>query len=361
MTVPYGRTHASEFRFTTATNALGNVMMASDLDSTSVNHDTLIDVVAPTINLTGAVGIQGDLTADNFIARQSVVAPKLVGQDVEGTKMLSLEADNVNMSPAGTLWVDDLRTTGETTEMAISAAKINISGPVDITSGDLTVPRVEVATEVVAPLITGAVAAGSGLPELILAADTVIVPTGGTIQANSFTTADPLNEDMVLYARNFVLNGNVEVKGTLDTINTEILTVRDKEIKLGFIDANGDGIDDETTDTLRDGAGIVLPGAPENLPVGVDAANYQHALRWKRNEGDFAVGGAPFAPHQKPMWSFSGGGIAIDAPYGDNLMGQWFMAPYFDAATDTASLGMYFKRDGAAAQLIQNFVAAPVA
>jgi hypothetical protein len=48
---------------------------------------------------------------------------------------------------------------------------------------------------------------------------------GGDTWYAAFRT-DPLANVAVVSAKNIVLDGNVEVKGTLDTVNTTILTVR---------------------------------------------------------------------------------------------------------------------------------------
>jgi hypothetical protein len=49
------------------------------------------------------------------------------------------------------------------------------------------------------------------------------------------------------------------------------------------------------------------------------------STRWKLKDSDAdATRSAYGAPHQKPMWTFSGGGIAISAPdLGDAHRGSW--------------------------------------
>jgi hypothetical protein len=121
------------------------------------------------------------------------------------------------------------------------------------------------------------------------------------------------------------------------------------------VDTNGDGVADDVTDTLRDTGGIIVSGTPANIPVGKDAALYEHSIRWRVKDGDFDGTGAAMAPHQKPMWQFNGGGLSIQTPDLNDVAAQWFFAPYFDSVTNTASLGMYFKASGFDPVLVQNF------
>jgi hypothetical protein len=104
-----------------------------------------------------------------------------------------------------------------------------------------------------------------------------------------------------------IIGHNVEVKGTLDTINTEILTV--KEIIIGAVDQRDGGAAD-VTDTLRDTGGIIVSVHP---PIRWKDALYEHP----------SVGGSRMAismaryghgPSPLKAYVYNGGGSSIQTP-----------------------------------------------
>jgi hypothetical protein len=360
MTQPTGLAAVRDVRFTNAQNQFGEVIMVNEALLTTMKHTTKLVIDAPVIQLAGDLNVD-DVTAANVTATVKLTAPILAGTEQATTDGLGVEAGPISIDATTVNLTGDVAAVGD-----VSAAKVVapiVEAETAVASTSLTTPEI-IGVDMEGTTFLNVTAQFTDVSGHLIAqqdiesATQVIAPT---VQALTFTVADPLTDDMNVTARNIILNGNVEIKGTLDTINTQVLTVKDKEIKLGFIDADGDGVDDQTTDTLRDGGGIIMPGEPENLPAGKDGALYEHSLRWKRKDGDFAVGGAELAPHQKPLWTFSGGGIAVDAPYGNNLMGSWFMAPYFDAVTSVPSFGLYYKSAGADPVLVQDFRAPSLA
>jgi hypothetical protein len=135
-----------------------------------------------------------------------------------------------------------------------------------------------------------------------------------------------------------------------------VVTKTDKVITLGIVDGNEDGIVD-ADDRSRDGAGIVVAGSPQDLPADKDPGMYEHSLRWYRESGDFLPDGTPVGPHEKPLWSFSGGGVGIAAPDHIDRKAQFFFAPYFTPVS--ATLGLYYALGDGRVKLVQTFSATP--
>lgn len=177
-----------------------------------------------------------------------------------------------------------------------------------------------------------------------------------TLTTNLFEAKDPATDTITVTASKIQLNADVEVTGTLDTASTRELLIKDKILTLGAHDANNDGVED-VDDTTRDGAGILIPGAPANLPVGADAGLYEHSLKWIRNDGDFNSDGTAVVPHRKPSWEFKGGAVGLAAPDTSNRKAHFFFAPYYTSTI--ASLGLYYSVDGQS-KLIQTFAAPAV-
>jgi hypothetical protein len=348
LTQPIGLSHTFTSKFTQAFNQNGDQIIDAVGDDTRILSSTAVEVVAPSVVLPGAT----------MTAAEATMTKLVVSGDVDVTTNITA----ATLSAPAITAVTGVATPiiSDTTSITLQAPQVNIAGDLSMDSVtasiQATAPIVNATTKLVTPLVS---VVDPVTQDLVVSArqaqfsGKVTTVTG--VVAPSFSTADPLLDDMTVSAKNIILNGNVEIKGTLDTINTQVLTVKDKEIIIGVVDADGDGIDDDPLDTVRDNGGLVIAGAPANLPAAADASIYEHSLRWKLKDGDFDATEAPMAPHQKPMWTFSGGGIAISAPDLNGDAASWFMAPYFDAATQTASLGLYFQNFGNAPLLVQNF------
>jgi type II secretory pathway pseudopilin PulG len=162
----------------------------------------------------------------------------------------------------------------------------------------------------------------------------------GAITMSGIETAA---DEMVISARKITLHADVQVRGTVATTTSEALVVQDNVLTLG-----GGVLDDAE----HDDAGLELPGAPSNLPVGKALGLFDHSLKWMRQGGNFTSAGAAVSPHEQPRWTLAGGGLAIAAPDATDAMTKWFMAPHFDSGT--AKLGLYFQRNGQT-ELVQEF------
>jgi hypothetical protein len=348
LTNPIGLSHTYASQLTELRNYAGDQIIDAQGDNTRVQSSTILQLQAPTVTLPGV----------SINATEASMTKLLVSGNVDVTANITAAA---LAAPAITA------VTGVATPVISDATSITLQAPQVNIAGDLTMDSVTATIEATAPIVNATTklvtpnvtVTDPATQDLVVDARQAqfsgkVVSATGVI-APSFSTADVLNDDMTVSAKNIILNGNVEIKGTLDTINTQILTVKDKEIVVGVIDADGDGLNDDPLDTVRDNGGLVVAGAPANLPSGTDATLYEHSLRWKLKDGDFDATEAAMAPHQKPMWTFSGGGIAIATPDLNAQAATWFMAPYFDAATQTASLGLYFKSEGFDPVLVQNF------
>ena len=179
-----------------------------------------------------------------------------------------------------------------------------------------------------------------------------VITANGKVVTNLIEGKVPATDTIVIKSKNIKLDADVQITGNLDTVSTRDLLVKDKPITLGAVDADEDGIDD-LDDTTRDGAGIIIPGVPANLPVSKDEANYEHSLKWLVNNGDFLSNGDAVVPHQKPMWQVSGGSLGITAPDFTDRKATFFFAPYFTATI--ASLGLYYKLDDGRVKLVHTF------
>ena len=178
------------------------------------------------------------------------------------------------------------------------------------------------------------------------------VTANGKVVTNSIEAKVPATDTLVMKAKKITLDADVQITGNLDTVSTRDLLIKDKTITLGAVDADEDDIDD-LNDTTRDGAGLIVPGEPQYLPVGKDAENYAHFLKWKINNGDFTSGGDNVVPHRKPLWEFGGGGVSISAPDFTDRTARFFFAPYF--TNSVASLGLYYGLDDGRVKLVHTF------
>lgn len=174
--------------------------------------------------------------------------------------------------------------------------------------------------------------------------------TFGSVATNAVTT-DAANVNTINAATtngevliNASLNvaGTLRVQGGIDTVFSRNLAVQDKVVTLGHLDADDNGLTD-LDDTTRDGAGIVVAGAPANLPPDKDPADYEHSLTWNVRDGDFLPGGVPLPPHKKPLWRLKGGGFSIVSPDSSNRQAEFYFAPYHTPTR--ASLGLYYGVD----------------
>ena len=96
----------------------------------------------------------------------------------------------------------------------------------------------------------------------------------GTVLTDNVKSSSILN----LTAPTIKFNGNVEVTGTLDTINTETITVEDKVVTLA---SSGNSNAPQVDGGLNDTSGFVIEGLPSNFAV-TQSNNklYEKSLRW---------------------------------------------------------------------------------
>jgi hypothetical protein len=225
---------------------------------------------------------------------------------------------------------------------------------VDLGEDGKTVVRADVRVDIVAPSVTLPSATFTESGGAALAGDLSVAghSTLATVDAESVSATSvstplltaPADGILEIVAETVNVGGDLVIDGTLGTPDASGLAVRNASIVLGAGDL--------VSDVSRDSAGLVVPGKPENLPEGMDAADYEHSIRWKRNEGDYATAGDPMAPHQRPRWTFSGGCVSIAG----SDASEWFIAPHTDTTTGEASLGIYYHSAVADPILIQRFV-----
>ena len=202
----------------------------------------------------------------------------------------------------------------------------------------------------------GTIAALNVSGSTAMAAVSIPIATASSkLKTNVLRSRVPANDTFMVEAKKVKLAANVTVKGRLDVINTETMLVRDTTIALGAIDADGDNLVDPS-DITRDGAGLVIPGTPANLPITKNATAYEHSVKWRVHDGDFTGGGIAVDPHLKPMWNFTGGGVAIACPDARDRIAKFVFAPSFTSTS--ASLGLYYDV-GENAYLVQNFATTP--
>jgi hypothetical protein len=263
------------------------------------------------------------------------------------------------LQPTGTLASKELKSdklffTDGSTRMSHTAGAMAINAPAVVTA---------TATEVKAPTATFTSAGAAFAKTLTITGvtemasiDTPVMYASNTVNSNVVQSIDTASDVMEIDAKKVKLVADVLVAGQIDMIDSESMLVKDKVLSLGAIDANGDGTAD-ASDLTRDGAGLVVAGPPANLPGDKAAEDYEHSVKWRVHGGDFTGGGAPVAPHLKPMWEFAGAGVSIACPDASDRVARFVFSPSFTSTS--ASLGLYYAV-GANAYLVQTFSTTPL-
>ncbi len=97
---------------------------------------------------------------------------------------------------------------------------------------------------------------------------------GNILQTDFITSPTAVN----ITSPSIVLNGNVSILGSLDTINTETITVQDKQITLA---SRGNPSNLIFDGGLNDKSGLVIEGLPSNFTQSASNAKYyEKSLRW---------------------------------------------------------------------------------
>lgn len=174
------------------------------------------------------------------------------------------------------------------------------------------------------------------------------------IVGNTLDARNPSTDTLVVTAKNVLLDCDVEITGSLDTLATQTINIQDKTITIGAIDADENGIVD-TTDATRDGSGLVIPGVPVNMPAGTNAELYEHSIKWILRGGDFQADGSDVAPQHKPLWELNGGSLSITGVDHVERPAQFFFAPSFEGGE--ATLGLYYTVGDGRVKLVHNFSA----
>lgn len=177
----------------------------------------------------------------------------------------------------------------------------------------------------------------------------------GAASVNVIGAADPSDDTVTVTAKTIHLDADVRVAGALDTASAATLSLLDTTLRMGAIDVDGDEVAD-MEDALRDGAGLVVPGAPKDLPSGKDAALFEHSLTWAKRLGDFDTAEATMAPHQRPLWEARGGGVSIVSPDAGGRPARFLFSPTFNASE--ARMDAYYKV-GDEATLVATFATPP--
>lgn len=232
------------------------------------------------------------------------------------------------------------------TRMAFTPGKTALTDAASITldTPSVQTPSVTFTADGGAAISTGLTVTGATTMQAVAARD---VTATVKVVGNTYASRAP-DEAIDVNARKIVLDADVEITGTLDTLSSQQLLVKDKVIKLG-------AADDDASDVARDGAGLVVPGLPLHMPAGTDAALYEHSLKWLRKSGDFKPDGTPYAPHNRPMWELNGGALGVTGVDHLDRPAQFFMAPHFTA--DKASLGLYYSVGDGRTKLVHTFAA----
>jgi hypothetical protein len=124
-----------------------------------------------------------------------------------------------------------------------------------------------------------------GLPDEVVVGTSLTAPTvySGAVKAQDGTAAITISNTTgnVAFASTVTIDGNLIVKGSTTTVNTETLLVKDSVIEIGLVDSNGS---------------LVAPSSDANIDVGMvfhyydsvaDAAR-KAAVYWDDSEGRLA-------------------------------------------------------------------------
>lgn len=260
---------------------------------------------------TAALTILEGLLEVNEVRTASVTA-------LDGSYRMAFTANDTTLSAA--------------TNVTLAAAEVSLVGA-SFTAQGATLPSVTV----------DGMTTFNTTPELTtLTADMVI--------SNAYEAVDPVNDTLSVTSKKVHLNGDVAVSGVLNAASSNEILLKDKTVTLGV----SDGLID---DSGNDRSGIIIPGAPLNIPPEADAALYEHSLLWNQQDATFTVAGNDIVPHRRPVFEFKGGNVAVSAPDTQSRKTTFFFAPYITA--DVASLGLYQSMSGQH-KLIQTFAAPAV-
>ena len=262
------------------------------------------------------------------------------------------------LQPTGTISVDKaaadrLFFTNGSTRMLHTAGASSFNAP-DVFSATATVVKVPDGVFNVAGATFDALTV-PGVTTLV-DVDATTLSAAGTIATNTLQAINTATDTLVVNSKTIRLEADVQVTGRIDVVSTQTMSLVDDVIQLGAIDADANGVTD-ANDLTRDGAGIVIPGPPVDLPVSADAAKFEHSLKWRVHGGDFNPDGTAVVPQLKPMWTFAGGAVSIASPDASSRIARFVFAPYFTASA--ASLGLYYAV-GADAYLVQSFSTTPL-
>jgi hypothetical protein len=144
-------------------------------------------------------------------------------------------------------------------------------------------------------------AANGGVQFVKLNADATL-----TAQATNYTFAVGATNVVDINAQRLRVNGNLEITGTVDTINIKqtTLQVRDKEVFLAY--SSNNDVFDGVTNT---GAGILIQGVPPTANPVTQSNLYEKSLKWNVADGMNLLGTASYS--NESYWELKGGGLRI--------------------------------------------------
>jgi hypothetical protein len=227
--------------------------------TTDINHDTLLNFVADEhvahsgVNLTAGSGLTG---GGNITASRTFNVGAGVGVTVNADDVAVNPGNGITANSSGT----HVEVSGDSTLVANSSGLFVIDSTIDHdaltnfvadehvahSSINLTAGNGLTGGGTIDASRTFNVGAGNGVS---VSADAVAVNGGSTLTVNS--TGVHVNNDLSI--TNLTLSGNLDINGTLTTIDTQNLSVNDSIIELARSNA-GDTLDIGFYGTYNDGA-----------------------------------------------------------------------------------------------------------
>lgn len=181
--------------------------------------------------------------------------------------------------------------------------------------------------------------------------------TAGAVKVGALESDDAAADQLTVTASRIRIDADVVVDGGVDTVAAAELSVVDTTLELGGVVADDPDLAAAVHDVERDGAGIVVAGAPQGLPADADAGQYEHSLRWLAGGGDFTEAGTPQLAQRRPVWDARGGGISMAAPDVGDRVARFSFVPTFTASQ--AKLDMIYTAGGVST-LMAAFVTTPL-
>lgn len=283
-----------------------------DIPVSKINMSNVIFVDGGNVKLDGRLAVANVLTVDPNASIVSITGDATISNKLTAQQMTATTANIIGSMVAGSSQVASLVVTGDTSAQSATVSQhLNVGKHCSVgysadqlpaETGALSVRGNVSITD--ALTVSGNLAASNIQTSSLSVAGPAVVSqnlsVGGNIMTTSIGNSD---SNLSLTANVLYFNTNhVMFKGNSYVVNTSSTTYTDKVIRLG------DSTNSMYNDTLRNGSGIVLVGAPDNKPANLRGNIH---MRWLAAGGVFDAAGKPVPADVRSRWEVAGGNLAI--------------------------------------------------